>query len=63
VRVVRVSLDEMGIAVKTAAGNSALPWNAFSRVWAGKEVILVFYHGWHYLAFPTDAVRRPRSSS
>ena len=53
---VRVSLDESGIAVKTAAGNSALPWNAFTRIWAGKEVILVFYHGWHYLAFPTNAV-------
>jgi hypothetical protein len=53
---VRVSLDEMGIAVRTAAGNSALPWNAFTRVWAGKEVTLVFYHGWHYLAFPASAL-------
>ena len=55
-RTVRVVIDEAGIAVKSAAGSSALPWNAISRVWAGKDVVLVFYHGWHYLAFPTNAV-------
>ena len=53
---VRVSIDEAGIAVKSAAGNSTLPWNIVGRVWAGKEVVLVFYHGWHYIAFPTPAV-------
>jgi hypothetical protein len=54
--VVRVSVDDSGMAVKSAAGSSTLPWNVISRVWAGKEVVLVFYHGWHYLAFPTAAV-------
>jgi hypothetical protein len=55
-RTVRVVIDEAGIAVKSAAGSSSLPWSAISRVWAGKDVVLVFYHGWHYLAFPTTAV-------
>jgi hypothetical protein len=55
-RTVRVVLDEAGIAVRSAAGSSALPWSAISRVWAGKDVVLVFYHGWHYLALPTTAV-------
>jgi YcxB-like protein len=54
--VVRVSVDDSGLAVKSAAGSSTLPWSAISRVWAGKEVVLVFYHGWHYVAFPTAAV-------
>jgi len=53
---VRVSIDDAGIAVKSAAGNSTLPWSIMRRIWAGKEVVLVFYHGWHYLAFPTVAV-------
>jgi len=53
---VRVSIDDEGIAVKSAAGNSTLPWSIMGRIWAGKEVVLVFYHGWHYLAFPTVAV-------
>jgi len=53
---VRVSIDDSGITVKGAAGNSTLPWRAIGRVWAGKEVVLVFYYGWHYLAFPTVAV-------
>jgi hypothetical protein len=53
---VRVSIDDAGMAVRSAAGNSALPWSAINRVWAGKEVVLVFYHGWHYVAFPTPAV-------
>ena len=55
-RTVRVAIDEAGLAVKSAAGSSALPWNAISRVWAGKDVVLVFYHGWHYAAFPRQAV-------
>ena len=42
---VRVLVDDAGIAVKSAAGNSALPWSAIGRVWAGREVVLVFYHG------------------
>ena len=54
--VVRVSIDDGGIAVKSAAGNSALPWSVINRVWAGKEVVLVFYYGWHYVALPTPAV-------
>ncbi len=54
--IVRVSIDDGGIAVRSAAGSSALPWSVFNRVWAGKEVVLVFYHGWHYVAFPTPAV-------
>ena len=53
---VRVSIDDAGIGVKSAAGSSVLPWSVISRVWAGKEVVLVFYHGWHYIAFPTAAV-------
>jgi hypothetical protein len=53
---VRVLIDDAGIAVRSAAGSSALPWRAIARVWAGKEVVLVFYHGWHYMAFPTPAV-------
>jgi YcxB-like protein len=53
---VRVSIDDEGIAVKSAAGSSTLPWKIMGRVWAGKNVVLVFYHGWHYLAFPTNAV-------
>jgi len=53
---VRVSIDDEGIAVKSAAGNSTLPWSIVGRIWAGKEVVLVFYHGWHYIAFPTAAV-------
>jgi YcxB-like protein len=53
---VRVSIDDEGIAVKSAAGNSTLPWSIMGRIWAGKEVVLVFYHGWHYLAFPAPSV-------
>ncbi|MGB8806047.1 MAG: YcxB family protein, partial [Chthoniobacterales bacterium] len=53
---IRVSIDDEGIAVKCAAGNSTLPWSIVGRIWAGKEVVLVFYHGWHYIAFPTAAV-------
>jgi hypothetical protein len=53
---VRASIDDSGIAVKSAAGCSTLPWSVINRVWAGKEVVLVFYHGWHYLAFPSEAV-------
>ena len=55
-RTVRVVIDEAGFAVKSAAGSSALPWSAISRVWAGRDVVLVFYHGWQYLAFPTNEV-------
>jgi hypothetical protein len=55
-RTVRVVIDEIGMAVKSVAGSSALPWSTLSRVWAGKDVVLVFYHGWHYVAFPTNAV-------
>ena len=53
---VRVSIDDAGVEVKSAAGSSTLPWSAINRVWAGKEVVLLFYHGWHYFAFPTAAV-------
>jgi len=28
---------------RRAAGSSTLPWSAISRVWAGKDVVLVFY--------------------
>jgi YcxB-like protein len=54
--IVRVSMDDGGMAVNTAAGSSTLPWSAINRIWPGKEVVLIFYHGWHYLAFPTAAV-------
>ena len=53
---VRVSINDAGMGVKSAAGSSTLPWSVINRVWAGKEVVLVFYHGWHYLAFPAAAV-------
>jgi hypothetical protein len=53
---VKVTIDNAGVAVKSAAGSSTLPWNAINQVWAGKEVVLIFYHGWHYVAFPTAAV-------
>ncbi len=55
---VSVSINDTGIAVKSAAGDSTLPWSIIGRVWAGKDVVLVFYHGWHYLAFPAAAVPR-----
>lgn len=55
-RTVRVVIDYAGLVVKSAAGSSALPWSAINRVWAGKDVVLVFYHGWHYAAFPRQAV-------
>ena len=55
-RTVRALIDDGGIAVKSAAGSSALPWSAISRVWAGKHVVLVLYYGWHYLTFPRQAV-------
>src|SRR5437868_14933290 len=45
-----------GGAAISAAGNSTLPWSIIGRISAGKEVVLVFYHGWHYIAFPTAAV-------
>ena len=54
--VIRVSIDDSEIAVKSAAGSSSLPWTSINRIWAGKEVVLVFYHGWHYVAFPASAV-------
>jgi hypothetical protein len=53
---VKVSIDDGGMAVNTAVGSSTLPWTALNRIWAGKEVVLIFYHGWHYLAFPSGAV-------
>jgi hypothetical protein len=53
---IRVSIDDSGIAVKSAAGNSTLPWTAINRIWAGKEVVLIFYHGWHYVVYPTPSI-------
>ncbi len=54
--IVRVSIDDSGMAVNTAAGSSTLPWTAINRIWAGKEVVLIFYHGWHKVAFPAADV-------
>src|SRR5215213_2665488 len=56
---VRVSLDESGMTVRSAGGSSSLPWSSITRVWAGKEVVLLFYHGWHYFAVPADALPAP----
>ena len=53
---VRVSLDDAGITVQSAAGTSSLPWSSNTRVWAGEEVVLVFYQGWHYFAVPAAAM-------
>jgi hypothetical protein len=53
---VKVSMAEDGLVVTTAVGASSLPWSSFERLWHGKSVVLLFYHGWQYLAFPTDSV-------
>jgi hypothetical protein len=55
-RTVKVSMKDEGLAVTSELGSSLLPWTAFERMWAGRSVILLFYHGWHYVAFPAEAV-------
>jgi hypothetical protein len=51
-----VSLDDDGVTVKTALATTQMPWSAFERLWVGKQVVLLFHHGWQRLAFPRDAV-------
>jgi len=46
-----VSLDDEGVTVKTALATTQMP-----RLWVGKQVVLLFHHGWQRLAFPRDAV-------
>ncbi len=53
---VKVSMAEEGLAVTTALGSSILPWHAIERLWQGKSVVLLFYNGWQYLAFPAEAI-------
>ena len=53
---VQVSMDDASVTVTTALGVSTLPWQAFERLWTGPSVVLLFYHGWRYLAFPANAV-------
>ena len=53
---IKVSMGDEGVAVTTALGSSTLPWQAFERLWQGKSVVLLFYNGWQYLAFPAEAM-------
>ena len=52
---VRVALDEDGVLVSTALGESRLPWQAFERLWRCKDVTMLYYHGWQYVALPEGA--------
>lgn len=53
---IKVTMDDASVTVTTALGASTLPWQAFERLWAGPTVVLLFHHGWRYLAFPANAV-------
>ena len=55
-RVVHVVMDEAGILVSTALGQSRLSWAMIERVWHCKTVALLFYHGWQYVALPISSL-------
>src|SRR2546425_9332272 len=57
-RTVKVIMGDEGVSVSTALGASTIPWRAIERVWEGRSVVLFFYHGWQYVAFPIDAMPR-----
>ena len=54
-RTVRIVLDEQGVLVHTALGESRLPWGAFERLWRCKDVTMLYYHGWQYVALPAGS--------
>lgn len=54
-RTVRIALDEEGVLVSTALGESRLPWQAFERLWRCKDVTMLYYYGWQYVALPEGA--------
>lgn len=54
-RIVRIALDGEGVRVSTALGDLRLPWQAFERVWRCKDVTMLYYHGWQYVAVPEGA--------
>jgi hypothetical protein len=53
---VKVFMSDEGLAVKTALGSSTLLWKSFERLWQGKSVVLLFFNGWQYVAFPAEAI-------
>jgi hypothetical protein len=55
-RTVSVRIDADGLALKSALGESTLPWAVIERVWRCREVALIFHHGWQYMAMPAAAV-------
>jgi hypothetical protein len=55
-RVVRVVMDEGGVSLSTALGDSRLGWPIFERLWRCTTVALLFYQGWQYVAIPAGAL-------
>jgi hypothetical protein len=55
-RTVRIVINAEGVTVTSALGESRLPWRMIERVWRCKDVALIFYHGWQYIAAPAPAV-------
>src|SRR4051812_6993176 len=55
-RVVGVVIEQAGVAVTTALGESRLPWTMIERLWQCETVALLFYQGWQYIALPIHAV-------
>jgi hypothetical protein len=55
-RAIRVVIDEEGVAVTSSLWETRLPWRMIERVWRCKDVALIFYQGWQYIAVPVHAV-------
>ena len=55
-RLVHIVIEERGLSVTSALGESTLNWRTIERIWRCDRVALVFHQGWNYIAFPTHAV-------
>ena len=55
-RLIRIVIDIDGIAVMSSLGDSRFPWQTIERVWRCRDVVLIFYHGWQYIAAPGQAI-------
>jgi len=55
-RLVRIAMQDAGVTVSTALGESHLRWTTIERVWKCRAVALLFYQGWQYIAVPVDAI-------
>ncbi len=54
-RTVTIAIDDEGVLVRTALGESRLPWQVFERLWRCKDVTMLYYYGWQYVALPAGS--------